>query len=348
MALRNVIDGNRGTPRQNTPSTIGGYLKPRPPAPGYSGPPAKLPSSGTQYVPIAPDAPLRQGLGGPAPSTGPTAEDLFNQQQAKANAEGKARATRENQNTRDLVDQQFKLLSSFKGQRDTKFGNIQKQLQDAGKLLIENYGTALKGLRGMERDNEASEADASFSNVANASRERQSILEQAANLGAGESDMLRAQMQALRNFSSNQGEVNRSFFDTLRGINNSIGALNSDTATSRTNLWNDAEADREAAQANYANQTSEAWTQILNIENSNTNVDSDSSVAYNKKYTDAGGKAAQSAADSYSRKAAPDGWTDWSEKGQPQRRSLSSSRPGVVNLGGPMKRPEGATLRRWE
>ena len=269
--------------------------------------------------------------------------------QARANRQARSASRKQNEQTAALVDAQHKLLTGFGKQRDTKLANITAALESASKLLLENYGKTLGSLQGSLKDNEMSEADASFRNVSNAIRERGDILAEAAMNGAGETDLLRAQLNALRNHSANQGEVNRSFFDTLRSVNNSIMSLNTDTATSRTNLFNQAESDREAAWANYYNQTADTWTQIGNIENSNSNIDSDTSVAYKKKYGSAADEAAKATSGSYKRKNAPGGYTDWAGKGKSEERSLTSSnRSATVNLGGPQKRAEGATLRKWK
>ena len=265
------------------------------------------------------------------------------------NAAARASSRKQNEATAALVDQQSQLIDAFAKQRDIKLGNILSAFTSSDARLLDNYRTALAGLEGTRANNEKAEADTSFSNVSNAIRERTNILAEAAANGAGESDLLRAQLQALRNYSNNQGEVNRSFYDTLQSINNSVTALNNDTANSRTNLYNQREADRESAWANYANQTADAWTQIMNIESANTNVDSDSSEAYNRRFADAGGQAAAAVRNSYTRQAIPTGWTDWGGKGAAEdRRLTSNNKAATVNLGGPVRRPEGATLRRWE
>ena len=265
-----------------------------------------------------------------------------------ANAAAKASSQKANEATARLVEQQRSLIDAFGVQRDTKLGGITQGYEGADSLLLKNYGTALTGLMGNKSQNEMAEADASFSNIANAARERQSISDQASSQGAGETDLLRAQLQSLRNYSSNQGEVNRSFHDTLQSINNSLSSLNSDTASSRVNIFNQAEADRESAWANYANQTSDAWTQIMNIEGANNNVDSDYSTAYNRLHADAGSKAAEAVKNSYKKAVVPAGHTDWAGKGAKEERALTSTnRATAVNLGGPTKRPEGATLRKW-
>ena len=250
--------------------------------------------------------------------------------------------------TRNLADQQFKLLGSFATARDTKLSNLQRALESSDRILREGYATTLGSLRGNARDNDNAESDNSFRNVANALRERNDIMAEAANQGAGESDLINAQLMALRNYSNNQSEVNRSFFDTLRSVNNSITSLNTDTTTSRNNLFNQAESDRESAWANYYNQVADTWTQIGNIENSNSNIDSDSSVGYQRAYGQAANEAAAAAASSYQRQAAPPGWDEWEGKGSTEQRTLNSNnQAAMVTLGGPRKKPEGANLRKW-
>ena len=50
-----------------------------------------------------------------------------------------------------------------------------------------------------------------------------------------------------------------------------------------------------------------------------------------------------------SRQAIPAGWTEWAGKGKAEDRKLASTnRAASINLSGPQRRPEGATLRRWE
>jgi hypothetical protein len=261
--------------------------------------------------------------------------------------EAKDRSRRENEATRALVDQQVRLSASFGQQRDTKLGNISSTFANSDANLLKGYGQALGGLLSTAKDNDKSEADSSFQNIANAVRERQDILAEIGNNGGGETDALRGQLAALRNYASNQNEVNRSFFDTLGSINRSITSLNVDTATSRNSLWNQAEADREAAWANYYNQQADTWTQITNIENANTNTESSTSEAYKKVHPSSGTKAAEYASQSYAKQANP-GLSEWSGKGDREERKLTSvNSAATVNLGGPMKRAEGATLRKW-
>lgn len=266
----------------------------------------------------------------------------------KQNEEGKRKTEKQNESTKALADSEHGLLDSFGKQRDVKLDNIKTALASGDKLLLANYSNALQTFQGSASDNDKAEADASFRNVANAVRERGDILAEAASQGAGETDLARSQLMALRNYSANQSDVNRSFFDTLRSINNAVSNLNTDTSVGRTNMFNQAESDIESGWANYYNQVGDTWTQIDNIENANTNVDEDDSTGYKRSYADAAKKAAAATAGAYKKKTAPDDWTNWSGKGQQENRALSSTnRSATINLGGPVKRAEGATLRKW-
>jgi DNA-binding protein H-NS len=293
-------------------------------------------------VRAAPAAPVYQG-----PTPQQQAASAQAAAQKKAESEAKARSRRENQATKALVNQQVKLSGAFGKQRDTKLRNISTAFTTSDSNLRKGYGQALGGLRSSAKDNDKSEGDSSFQNIANAVRERQDIIGEIGNNGGGETDMLRGQLAALRNYSANQGEINRSFFDTLNSINRSITSLNVDTTTGRNNLWNQAESDRESAWANYYNQQADTWTQITNIENSNNNTKSSTSEAYKKTQTDAGNKAARYAGSSYAKKN-PSKLDTWSGKGTTEKRKPTSvNAAATVNLGGPMKRAEGATLRKW-
>jgi hypothetical protein len=282
-----------------------------------------------------------------AQATANAAQAKADAAQAKAEKEAKDRSRKENAATKALVDQQVQLSGAFGKQRDTKLSNISKAYTSSDSNLLKGYGQALGGLLSTAKDNDKTEGDSSFQNVANAVRERQDILGEISNNGGGETDALRGQLAALRNYSNNQNEINRSFFDTLNSINRSITSLNVDTTTSRNGLWNQAEADRESAWANYYNQQADTWTQITNIENSNNNTNSSTSEAYKKTQANSGKKAADFAGSSYSKKT-PSKLDAWSGKGAAQNRKLTSvNQAATVNLGGPMKRAEGATLRKW-
>ena len=338
--------------------TSTGKYSPSNPAPIGKGAGVLTPANGGGVIPTggavtAPTGPkLRTGTTTTttdSPSTGGGGGDGgYAAAMAKANSEAKDRSRRQNEATRSLVDQQHALLGAFGKQRDIKLSNVANAMKNADALLLKNYNLALGGLEGSRKNNEMAEADASFSNITNALRERSSISEQAMSQGAGETDLMRSQLQAIRNYNANQGEVNRSFYDTLQSINNSVTSLNSDTMSGRTNIFNQAESDREAIWSNYNNQMADTWTQIGNIENSNTNTASDSSEEYKKKYVNAGDEARKATQGGYKKVTPGANLTNWSGMGKAENRELTSSnRAASINLGGPQKKPEGATLRKW-
>jgi hypothetical protein len=328
--------------------------------PAPAPPPQKVYTAPTvPWTPSAPAAPARAAAPPPgggtsqisaqqaAANAAAAAQAKADAEKAKAQKEAKDRTIRENEATKALVDQQVQLSGAFGKQRDTKLANISSAFTASDSNLLKGYSQALGGLLSTAKDNDKTEGDSTFQNIANAVRERADILAEIGNNGGGETDALRGQLAALRNYANNQNEVNRSFFDTLGSINRSITSLNVDTGTSRNSLWNQAESDRESAWANYYNQQADTWTQITNIENSNNNTDSDTSVAYKKAQPDSGKKAAEFAGQSYT-KQVNNGLTEWDGKGKNEERKLTSvNQAATVNLGGPMKRAEGATLRKW-
>src|SRR5690606_34588698 len=109
--------------------------------------------------------------------------------------------------------------------------------------ILLGYGQRVGQLEGSRKDNEKAESDNSFGNLINLARERADILAETALQGAGESDTLKSQVMALRNWDANQGETNRAYFDTNRAISNAVTELNADTRTARMNVHSQALSD---------------------------------------------------------------------------------------------------------
>lgn len=157
------------------------------------------------------------------------------------------------------------LSEGFKANLTQRLSNIDLVSGQQDAQLLEGYGQRVKSLEGAATDNEKAEGAASFQNLGNAARERANAVTEAMNNGAGESDTLKAGMMSLRNWSSNQGDANRSFFDTLRSVNSSLTDLNVDTKTARLNIASQANADRDQVYSQYYNQRSETLTQLGNL-----------------------------------------------------------------------------------
>lgn len=236
-----------------------------------------------------------------------------------------------------------KMLSSGLGKaRDTKLGNLNRVYTQQRSTLLQSYGEKVGALDLTRKDNEKSESDASFANLGNRARESGDLLSEAAQQGAGETDTLRSQLMAVRNWDANQGEVNRSYFDTLRSTNSAITDLNADTRTAQVNMMGQLRSDQEQVWANYYNQRADAYTQLGNM------MANPYSNAYSKK----GAKSAysgmaKSASSAWKNPGISSAERNWqgSVQAEEGRQNFSDIRAAAAPK--ERKRPEGATLREW-
>lgn len=231
------------------------------------------------------------------------------------------------------------LKNGFAAQRGQKIANVQNLYKKQDAELVQGYNDRMGSLTLAKRDNEKAEADASFGNLTNRARETTDLLAQSAAQGAGETDVLRTQLMALRNWDANQQDVNRSYFDTMRSTNTAMTDLTADTRHARVNLATEALADQEQVWANYYNQRADAYTQIGNI-HANPNSDS-----YNKKSTafDSMSKEASSHWKSPGVASNITGWTGAKVTEDKLNNTQMKNAARPVNL----KRPEGSTLKKW-
>lgn len=239
-----------------------------------------------------------------------------------------------------LASLQQMIATGFAAARDTKLANIDRLLEQQNQTLLDGYAVRADGLLGSRLDNEKAEADTSFANWVNRARESADILDQAAAQGAGESDVLKAGLMALRNWDANQSDINRSYFDTARSVNSAIGELNADTKAARVNLYGQANADREAVFTNYYNQMADAYAQVGNLEsNKYSNAYNSGSTAYQQ--------AARMAGTAWSNPGVGKDVMDWTGSAQQVEGKLNNTQAGAAVTNLARKAPEGATLRKW-
>lgn len=304
--------------------------------------------------------------GGGGGSTGNAALD---RQLAKQNRqEG---ATRSNFLSQSRILQgQAKALRAALGNKgfrqalDIRLANITQDLLQQDKLLMEGYRDRVGSLSGAADDNEKASGDQSYANLGNRARERANATAQALANGAGESDVLRAEQMSLRSWDANQGEINRSFHDTLRSINSSLTDLNVDTKTGRSNLYLQAGEDREMAWQNFYNQQQETWTQLGNVYGQAANNQGQAaiygnggggkksklpSMAKNEKMArDAFRNVGLYAGKAYKDPGVPDAIMEWEGAGAIDgEMSVSTYSDIAASAEEPRKKPEGATLRSW-
>ena len=232
------------------------------------------------------------------------------------------------------------LKSGFASARDTKLGNVKRLYDSQDSDLLKGYSDRVGSLVLAGKDNDKAEAGASFSNLANRAREAGDMMAQAAAQGAGETDALKAQLMAVRNWASNQSDVNRSYFDTARSVNSAVTDLNADTRSARMNLAVGMMGDQEQVWANYYNQRADAYTQLGNIR---ANPYSDS---YKKGATDYANMAKE-AGTAWKNPGVDSEVQNWNGTVQASEARLNNTAMQGAQMEEPIKRPEGSTLRQW-
>ena len=281
------------------------------------------------------------------------------------------------------LDALTKLVTEgLQGGRDTHLKGIEGDLKTLLDQAFANYGSTLGDLNSGLRDNEKAEADSSFGNLANRARESMDLVTQALSQGAGESDVLKTQLQALRNWNSNQGEVNRSYFDTLTSANSAITDLNTGTKSTLTGYEMDANQRRAGVWGDFYSGMADSYTQMDNLATNNYLLDRE--VAANQgqmsqqdqllAWLDTGNSAdtfvataaspaAAAAFKGYAKEAAEWAGKAWENPGVSETTKNWQGQETVVNplnssqawaaatnesaKGAQKKKPEGATLRKW-
>ena len=234
------------------------------------------------------------------------------------------------------------LKSGFAEARDQKLANVQRVYRQQDDDIFKSFKERFGSLEESARDNDMAEADSSFSNMVNRAREAGDLVAQAATQGLGETDNLRSQLMAIRNFDSNQGDINRSYFDTLRSVKTSQTDLIADTRNARINLASDMLGDYDQIWNNYYNQRADAYTQIGNIR---ANPYSDSYQANAGDYA----KMAAEASTVWKNPGVDQSLLDWTGSGAKpvQERALMNTNLGAAETAPRIKKPEGSTLRAW-
>ena len=254
----------------------------------------------------------------------------------------------------------WKAILSKKGFRKAlmqKLENVTLDERQQDKQLMLGYNERYGSLERADSDNQKDVSGKTTANLMNASRERANALSEAALQGAGETDVLRSQGMALRNWNANQGEVNRAFADTQTALNSSLTDLTVDTRSGRFNVALQANADREMLWSNYYDRRSEALTQL-------GNTMGQISEYYAMSNEQSKSKKAQNLEDKWRKKAkdtfgelAENTQKAWDDPGVSKRIRQWDGKKGFEdgmnpNQFGPqdlsMKRPEGADLRKWE
>lgn len=270
--------------------------------------------------------------------------------------------------------------------RDNALAALDAALTAKLSQIKETFTTSFGDFQENQRDNEAAVNDDSFANLVNRAREKQDVVQQALSQGAGESDVLKTQLQALRNWASNQSDVNRSYFDTRASINAGITDLNNQTKTGMMNEEMSTNAARASRWDDFYESMGSAYSDMANLDQQNYLLQAEIDATERAKGTTTGllawldaGKNAEdyeapkltntgalkppTYTSDYAKKAAEMASSYWVDPGVSDEtkgwQGGAQSQFGLNNTqvqgaqlnerqGAPRrKRPEGATLRRW-
>lgn len=294
---------------------------------------------GWRLTPSKADDPIGFSVLGPGSTTTTTTDDDTSTTTTPPGGGGGGGITKSD-DSKQVAALRRMIERDFAVARDIKLDNLSRSLKTAKDLLLSNYATRAGTLKGSREDNEKAISDTSFENYANRARERMDILAEAGTLGLGESDTLKSQLMAVRNWSANQGDVDRSYFDTVRSIDSAVVGLNADTRTSLVNAQTQSYNDQAQVWANFHEQQADANTQLGNIE----------SNKYSKQFnagSDAFTKAAEAAGGAFKNPDMPSEVKDWTGDSQPLggRLTNTDAEAAVTNLA--QKGPTGAKQRKW-
>lgn len=281
---------------------------------------------------------------------------------AAREAEYRARAAQRYEDQAELLARQakyYKALLGKKGFRAELKSNLKSIRVDLRGALADSrqqYADRVGILEQQDRDNKNAADAQTYAAMTNAGRERANALSEAMLQGAGESDVLRAQGMALRNWNANQSEVARAFYDTNTSINAGLTDLTADTRTARINAYRSANDSRGQQWSTYYDQRSEAYTQLYNLYGEiASNYGYANEQKGSKRYRDLQDQYEDKSINAIKRLGKSVGQA-WENPGVPKRIQKWDGRASFdddlnQSFGPPrstdLAKPEGATLRSW-
>lgn len=273
--------------------------------------------------------------------------------EAAARAAARAQTQRENDATNQIVDALIAAQGGYVKGRDTMLGNATSVFETALKGILSQYNQVKDDTGKFKERNEADYDSKEVGALMNFIRESNDALGQVLSLGAGETDALRAMMQAVRGADANRMDTAASYSDTLRSINSQLRSAGASAENARLNSWNQREEARAQIWNDFNKNMLDNWTNIQRTEAANTNVESDYAVGFNDRYgaddgTRALDKIAEYAGAAYKIDKPKDDWAATFEgrRGDYENASNRSNRAAALTLG-PAQRAEGATLRQF-
>ena len=249
------------------------------------------------------------------------------------------------------------LQTEFARNRDVGLANVGQRLTE-NMALLKDDASKRGGQLDVAADSTGKAAGQQENqSLSNMVRERADAMSMLLEQGMGETDQMRAMLMSARNMNANQNEGNRSYFDTMQSINQSITDLNADTRTGLANTFGEAEAERGRLWESYYSKRNQGYTQLGNIRGQQAdyyanaremgvNPGSAKEKAAEKAMRDSYEAAATEAGKAYKEQALPSWIRDW------QGTSVKDAKVQNTNLAAALTidkvdKAEGASLRRW-
>lgn len=250
------------------------------------------------------------------------------------------------------------LHSEFGSARDNNLADISRTLTQQLAMLQEGQGLRAAQFLQVGQDAEIATGATAESAYGNAIRERQDTMSGILEQGAGETDTMRAMLMAARNWQANAGETNRSYFDSMRSVNQSIVDLNIDTKAALANAHSSAEGEKDRIWQDFYNRRSEAFTNLGNTLGQQADyyasakemgvkpkkgAEAAAEKAMKKAFMD----AALESGKGYTQQGLPTWITDYQGTQALQAKQSNTDLAAAMTME-KMAKAEGATLRKWD
>ena len=250
------------------------------------------------------------------------------------------------------------LRTEFARSRDINLGNVGRRLDETLGILKEDAGKRGAELTTAADSTQKAAGAQENQSLSNMVRERADAMSMLLEQGMGETDQMRAMLMSARNMNANQNEGNRSYFDTLQSIIQSITDLNADTRSALAGAFGEAEAERGRIWENFYTRRNQGFTQLGNIRGQQASYYAQAEemgvkpaagserratngMEYNyERATDEAGKA-------YEEAALPSWIRDWKGTARRDAKVQNTNLASAITID-KAEKADGAALRRWE
>lgn len=150
-------------------------------------------------------------------------------------------------------------------QRDNAFKRNKDTRRGVAKDLLSGFRTSQAGYDRSEKDNESNLGTVAASSRLNRAREGGNAMAELSNLQAGETDRIKGMAASIRGLKSNLDAGVSDYANAITGINNSLGDLNTSTATNLNNALREENTNDAAAFAEWSAGRQQAYADLVDL-----------------------------------------------------------------------------------